>query len=195
MSRTAGRSPDATKRQILDAAARLIGSRGTAVPVAEIAEAAGVSKGGLLYHYPSKEDLLHGLATDLLERFRALVMQTADAHEPLTDDRDPAPGRLTRAYIRVSLAEAVDLVGLRDYIALAAHLMFEPHLVELATQDAERWREMLLADGLDESVVRLVVAAADGGSSTPLWGAVLNEADLGALEADLIALTYAGRGA
>ena len=67
MARTAGRSADETRRMILDAAARLIGRYGTAVPVAQIADAAQVSKGGLLYHFPSKEDLLTGLAAELME--------------------------------------------------------------------------------------------------------------------------------
>ena len=50
MARTAGRSADETRQLILTSAARLIGRHGTTVPVTDIAEAAGVSKGGLLYH-------------------------------------------------------------------------------------------------------------------------------------------------
>ncbi|MEV5827974.1 TetR/AcrR family transcriptional regulator [Spirillospora sp. NPDC052242] len=184
MARTAGRSADETKRLILDAAAHLIGRHGTAVPVSDIAEAAGVSKGGLLYHFPNKEELLNGLATDLMTRFRQNVEQAA------SEEEDRRPGRLTRAYIRVSFAHAGDLTGLRDYIALAAHLMFEPGLEELAQQDAKQWRSALLDDGLDPAVIRVVIAATDGSNSAPLWGAVLNDTDRAELEADLIALTY-----
>lgn len=123
MARTAGRSADETRQLILTSAARLIGRHGTTVPVTDIAEAAGVSKGGLLYHFPNKETLLNGVATNLMTQFRSHVEQAATA-EP-----EGVPGRLTRAYIRVSFAHAGDPSGLRDYIALAAHLMFEPALV------------------------------------------------------------------
>ncbi|MGO1200893.1 MAG: TetR family transcriptional regulator, partial [Dermabacteraceae bacterium] len=48
MARTAGRSAEDTRRLILDTAIRLVGRKGTAVPVSEIAAEAGISKGGLL---------------------------------------------------------------------------------------------------------------------------------------------------
>ncbi len=159
MARTAGRSADETRQLILTSAARLIGRHGTTVPVTDIAEAAGVSKGGLLYHFPNKETLLNGVATNLMTQFRSHVEQAATA-EP-----EGVPGRLTRAYIRVSFAHAGDPNGLRDYIALAAHLMFEPALEELAQADAAQWRSALFEDGLDPAITRT------------------------ALEADLIALT------
>lgn len=185
MSRTAGRSSEETKRQILDAAARLFGQHGTKVAVAEIAELAGVSKGGLLYHFASKDELLHGLAVHLMAKFRDDVEQAASA-EPVG-----TRGRLARAYIRVSFAETTDATGLRDYIALAVNLMFEPELIALSHRDAAEWREALIADGLDLTTIRLIVAATDGAYAAPLWGAVLNDEDRAALEAELIALTLA----
>ncbi|WP_218682724.1 TetR/AcrR family transcriptional regulator, partial [Microbacterium sp. BF1] len=47
------------------------GRHGTTVPVTDIAEAAGVSKGGLLYHFPNKETLLNGVATNLMYERRS----------------------------------------------------------------------------------------------------------------------------
>lgn len=182
MARTAGRSSADTRRLILDTAARLVGRSGTTVPVAEIAQAAGVSKGGLLYHFPTKESLLRAVGEDLMAQFREEVHRHAEEEEP-------APGRLARAYLRVTFADAADVPRLRDEIALAAHLMFEPELEALAQQDARRWREELLADGLDPAVVRLVIAAADGNISAPLWGAILSGPDRDRLEEDLLALT------
>lgn len=184
MARKAGRSSQDTKRLILDAAGRLFGEAGTGVSLADVADAAGVSKGGLIYHFPSKEDLLTSLAHDLMEQFRNEVEQAAEV-EP-----EGTVGRLTRAYIRVSFADAADEKSLRDYIALAVNLMFEPSLLEISREDAAKWRDDLLADGLDESVVRLVIAATDGSYAAPLWGAVLSDEDRAALEADLIALTH-----
>ena len=97
MGRVTGRDADDTRRQIIDAAARLVSRHGSAVSIAAIADAAGVSKGGLLYHFASKDELLEAVATSLFESFRESVYDAAVA--------DPAPGRLTRAYVRVSFAE------------------------------------------------------------------------------------------
>jgi AcrR family transcriptional regulator len=183
VARTAGRSADETKRLILDAAGRMFGLRGTSVPLADIAKSAGVSKGGLLYHFPTKDELLNGLADDLMTMFRNEVEREA-AKEPVGHR-----GRLARAYIRVSFADATDATRLRDYVALAVNLMFEPPLIELSQRDAARWREDLFADGLPASAVRMIVAATDGSYATPMWGAVLSDHDRAELEADLIALT------
>ena len=183
MGRTSGRTAADTRRSILDAAARLVARQGAAVSVSEIAAAAGVSKGGLLYHFPAKDGLLEELAADLMAKFRAEV-------ERVAGEEAETPGRLTRAYIRVSFADARDSAGLRDQIALAASLMYEPGPAELARQDADHWRTTLADDGLDPAITRLIIAAADGSNTAPLWGAVLDDGDRAALEADLIALTH-----
>src|SRR5215467_5089269 len=49
--------------RILDAAERVVGDVGAArLTLDVVAQAAGVSKGGLLYHFPSKESLLVALS-------------------------------------------------------------------------------------------------------------------------------------
>ncbi|WP_105566206.1 TetR/AcrR family transcriptional regulator [Microbacterium halophytorum] len=182
MGRTAGRGADETRRVILDAATSLVARRGHEVPLADVAEAAGVSKGGLLYHFPTKDDLFAAGATRLFERFRASVFAEAS--------REPAgePGRLARAYIRVSFADAVG-DDTREMIAVAAQLMNVAAVRELSEADGRRWRDDLMGDGLAPATVRLVVAATDGVSAAPLWGAVLAEADAEALERDLLEAT------
>jgi AcrR family transcriptional regulator len=51
---------DSTRQDILTSAIELIARRGSrGVSLVEIAEAAGVSKAGLLHHFPSKDALLH----------------------------------------------------------------------------------------------------------------------------------------
>jgi len=182
MGRTAGRAAGDTRRIILDAAMKLVARGGSGVSIAEIAETAGVSKGGLLYHFPTKDDLLRAGAVDLFETFRARVYDHAQ-REP-----EGEPGRLNRAYIRVSFADAAD-EGLREMIAVAAQLMSEKAIQELSEVDGRRWREELTSDGLSESTVRLIVAATDGVSSAPLWGAVLDTDDQRALEGELLAMT------
>jgi len=180
MGRIIGRDAEDTRRQIIDAAARLISRRGATVPISAIADAAGVSKGGLLYHFASKDDLLEAVAVRLFGSFRDAVHAAAAA--------DPDPGRLVRAYVRVSFAEVADEAAAREMIAVAAQLMHEPRVQRLADADGLRWRDELFGDGLDPAVVRLVLTATDGISAAPLWGAVLAGDDVRALEAQLLAL-------
>lgn len=182
MGRTAGRATDDTRRMILDAAMTLVARRGAGVTLADIAKAAGVSKGGLLYHFPTKDDLLRAGAIDLFETFRTRVYEAAQA-EPMG-----VPGRLNRAYIRVSFADAVG-DGVREVIAVAAQLMTENPIQEMSDADGRRWRDELMADGLKGSSVRLIVAATDGVSSAPLWGTVLDDADRRDLERELLEMT------
>ncbi|MDI6103760.1 TetR/AcrR family transcriptional regulator [Actinoplanes sp. NEAU-A12] len=162
MGRTAGRSPEETRRALLTAAGEAIRVRGIHASLDEIARFAGVSKGGLIYHFASKDELIMGLVHAELAAFQASV-------DAALDPDDTAPGRLTRAYIRAVLTPAGDEA--RESLALITQLMTLPAVAEVARADAERIDAALAADGLPEDVLALVVAAADGMSSAPLWGA------------------------
>ena len=182
MPRKAGRIPEETRRALLDAAAAVIRTRGVSASLDDIARAAGVSKGGLLYHFPAKDVLVRTLAQDLLDEFRTEV-------QAALDPADTAPGRLTRAYVRASLDTSYDEVAIRETIALIAQLISIPEIAELARADAERWERELRDDGLPGDVVTLVVAAADGASTAPLWGVGIDVAAARKLEQQLLALT------
>ncbi|MET7709827.1 TetR/AcrR family transcriptional regulator [Micromonospora sp. NPDC005413] len=164
MGRTAGRSPQDTRRALLDAAADAVRARGVHASLDDIARFAGVSKGGLIYHFASKDELILELARDQLAAFQASI-------DAALDPSDTAPGRLTRAYIRSSVAPADDDAPVHESLALITQLMSLPAVAELARADAERLDAALAADGLPADVLALVVAAADGMSTAPLWGA------------------------
>lgn len=182
MPRKAGRSPEETRRALLDAAGTAIRTRGVSASLDDVAKAAGVSKGGLLYHFPAKDALVRALAQDILDTYRAEVLAALDPG-------DTRPGRLTRAYIRASLDTSYDEVAVRENIALIAQLISIPEIAGLARADAERWERDLHDDGLPDHVVTLVVAAADGASTAPLWGVGLEVAAARKLEQQLIDLT------
>ena len=64
----ASKKSEATRARLLDAATRILVERGAGhFTLDAVAELAGVSKGGLLYHFPSKAAIVEGLA----ERLRA----------------------------------------------------------------------------------------------------------------------------
>lgn len=62
--------PSATRQKILEAAAAIAReSGGGNIPLDAVAARAGVSKGGLLYHFPSKAKLLEGIVESHLATF------------------------------------------------------------------------------------------------------------------------------
>ncbi|GHH42614.1 TetR/AcrR family transcriptional regulator [Lentzea cavernae] len=185
MPRVAGRTPEDTRRVLLDAAGSCIRARGTSATLDHIAKEAGVSKGGLLHHFATKDDLVRALAQDLFDRFRADVLAAADLD-------DVAPGRLTRAYVRVSAEFSHDPGKFRDLVPLLSHLATVPEITELAREDTLRWHDDLAADGLPPHVTALITAAADGISAMPAWHHHPDRKPLTDLEALLIGLTTPG---
>ncbi|MBF5080903.1 TetR family transcriptional regulator [Quadrisphaera sp. INWT6] len=170
MGRTTGRSAAETRAQVLRAAAEVVAERGGSAGLEEIASRAQVTKGGLLYHFGSKEALMRAVAQRLLDEF-ADDVAAALTHEP--DDGAsgrPAPGRLTRAYARATLDSAADAERTRRATTLLVHLQTDPAVAAMMQADAESWRERLLADGLDPLVATLAIAAADGICMAPLYG-------------------------
>lgn len=184
VSRTAGRDREATRRALLDAAARVVRERGVSGSLDDVARRAGVSKGGLLYHFSGKDELLQALVVDRLERFRAAVLADVAAD-------DEGPGRLVRAYVRVTIDAAKDAAAAREELALIAHLSTVEAVGDLARQDSRRWREDLREDGLPDDLCALVVAAADGASAQPIWGDESSAAELEALRDRLLEMTRA----
>jgi AcrR family transcriptional regulator len=67
-------SPVPARDRILEAAERLVAEIGAArLTLDAVAHGAGVSKGGLLYHFPSKESLLSGLAHRYAESMKQCI--------------------------------------------------------------------------------------------------------------------------
>ncbi|MFK0007817.1 TetR family transcriptional regulator [Paenarthrobacter sp. NPDC090520] len=185
MARTAGRASSETQRLILEAAGLIFRTRGAQATLDDIARAARLSKGGLTYHFASKDDLIRAVISHKLEEFRLAVQAQKDL-------ADTQPGSLTRAYVRASLCrvEGDEELQIREEASLMTQLMVIPHVVDLAQKYARAWNEDLLADGLPAGIVRLVVAAADGAGSSILWGAGLAPTARASLEQQLLGLTY-----
>lgn len=182
MGRTSGRTADDTRRLVIDAASSVITQHGLSATLDDIARAAGVSKGGLIYHFGSKDALVEAVCADLIDGFRSAV-------EAAVEPTETKPGRLTRGYIRASLDSTIDAGVIRDYIALTAQLLTSPQAAELIRNDSKRWAEELAADGLPPDVLTLVVAAADGASLAPMWGGLAGTQHYDDLRDRLITLT------
>ncbi|WP_258229050.1 TetR/AcrR family transcriptional regulator [Arthrobacter sp. HMWF013] len=168
---------------MLDAAWRTIRVRGMSASLDDVAAEAGVTKGGLIYHYSTREKLLLSLVEDSLENFRSIVLE-------LIDPEDKQIGRLARSYIRACFVDRHDQTSAHDRTVVIAQLMSIPTIEAAARHDAARWATDLGEDGLPSELLQVVTSAADGASAAPMWGAIRDEESRGRLRDLLISLTY-----
>lgn len=146
-----------TKQQILEAAGRVVLARGVVgLTLEAVAEEAGLSKGGLLYHYGSKDALLTAMVARLIEVTEARI----DSHR----ERDGGAGSWTRGYLQACLTDgmpATDPTG-RLAVALLAAGASDPALIDDVRDRQTVWRERLSDDGIDPVMAAIVRLAADG---------------------------------
>jgi AcrR family transcriptional regulator len=77
------RKGDATRARIIEAAIRLAAVRGlTAVSLADVADAIGLSKSGLFKHFDSKEAMHEAVVTTVADRFVARLLGDAESQAP-----------------------------------------------------------------------------------------------------------------
>jgi AcrR family transcriptional regulator len=120
-----------------------------------IAAEAGVSKGGVLHYFNTKQHLLAALVRASMEAFEIAVDARAT--------RDPEPkGAWTRAYLFVSAMPGDE----GQHTGYAIAWANDPSLLKLVQERYSAWRVRLEHDGLDPIVASLVRIAADG-----LWQA------------------------
>lgn len=119
-----------------------------------VAQMAGVSKGGLLHHFASKQALLDALYNELLEQMDAQI-SNAMKKDPLTF------GSFSRAYITVNTTASSQ----KKQARLIEVMMLESLSQEKMRQRWDTWLEQRLhKSGPEERSVRLMLAryAADG---------------------------------
>jgi AcrR family transcriptional regulator len=140
--------PARTKDRLLDAAGAVVMRDGAqALTLDAVAEEAEVSKGGLLYHFKSKRDLVEGL----IERWMAEFQREIDSSDPA----------FVRGYIKASAPEGNEL-------GMLAALIGDPSLLLSVRKQYGIWQDRVereSGDPVDATVARL---AADG-----LWLAEL----------------------
>jgi AcrR family transcriptional regulator len=148
------RGPPSKREAVLRAASRVVAEEGVSGMTLEaVAREAGVSKGGLLYHFPSKEALIGGMIGRLIEGFEDALGRELRREEG-------GGGRWSRAYARASFTE--DRWYLHVSAGLLAAVAEDPALLDplrKGYEDGQRWAER---DGIDPAIATLVRLAADG---------------------------------
>ena len=119
-----------TRKSILEAANKIVLEQGVRTLTLEsTAREAGVSKGGLLYHFPNKKSLIKGMVDKLISGFETMLEQ-----ELLKSD-----GNWLVAYVRASFqppAEHNQISG-----ALVAAIAIEPELLKPLQERFDEWQE------------------------------------------------------
>lgn len=144
-----------TRAAIIESAIALMTAQGRGVSLANIAQHAGVSKGALTYHFPSRHELEEALLSDAVERFQAEVF----AHVDLSENRS---GTLLRGYIRALTSDSVLMRELFSPASLLVALGLDQPFEELMHRDAESWREAFSHDGIDAATSLALRLAAEG---------------------------------
>ncbi|ACY99105.1 MULTISPECIES: TetR/AcrR family transcriptional regulator [Thermomonospora] len=170
------------REALLDAAEAVLFEHGTqALTLAAVAERAGVSKGGLLYHFPTKEALIKAMVTRVIDEFDDLV----------ADYDDGSPGSYTRAYVKATFEVLTGRQGARTsrrWSAITAAAS-DPELIAPLREAMARWHRINPdhePDPLASTVVRL---AAEG-----LWEVLshapdaFDEQQLAALQERLLSM-------
>lgn len=143
----------ALRERILEAADRVARERGVAnLTLDLVAEQANVSKGGLLYHFTTKEALLRGMIDRAIDRYRTFLRAAIDER-----------GTDYRAYLKASVLARLGCdEGSECSRALFAAAANFPDMPERARQDVKEHFDRLRADPVRFEHAAILSLAIDG---------------------------------
>ncbi|MDI9929679.1 TetR/AcrR family transcriptional regulator [Rhodococcus sp. IEGM 1354] len=145
---------DSKRTQILDAAARVVERGGVGDMTFEsVAEESGLTKGGILYHFHSREEMLRGIHQHLADTWEAdLIAVAGGAWDTLT------PTERLIAYIDVTTHGTT-----RTELLLMLEGSTDPQLATAWNDVLTRWAPPINADdALAEPAMVMARLAADG---------------------------------
>lgn len=152
-----------TRDKIIDAAMAIVREQGVAkLTLDEAAKGAGLSKGGVLYHFKTKDDLIRGMVERLINQCDKLQLAYYDK-EP------EGPYRWVRAVVQTTFdpnGPASDKVS----GALLAAITVNPELVAPIQAKYDEWIDRLHSDSPNPMLAGLVCMAMDGYSFERIMG-------------------------
>jgi AcrR family transcriptional regulator len=140
-----------TREAILDAANRTLTAKGAeGFTLEAVAQETPVSKGGLLYHFPSKNSLIEGM----------IARSIAKVDAALAQELENSGGDYLAAYIRASFRTAVEpeQVSRAFFSAIAG----DAHLLEPLRAHFERMQKEITAAAPSEEAGTLIRLCMDG---------------------------------
>jgi AcrR family transcriptional regulator len=149
-----GRKKEIDRDRILDAAeAVILESDGRSFTLDAVAARAGISKGGLVYSFATKDDLVHAALKREMARFREAV------HRRLGGG-PTEPVELILAHIEEALDE--DDVSTQKAAFLVTALVHAPDMLEPVRRYYRELLDPLLSEGGDMHEVRHALLAVEG---------------------------------
>jgi len=142
-----------TRQKILAAASQIVQCKGVAKLTLEaVAKEAGISKGGLLYHFSTKEALIEGMILKGTEEYQDAI------HNKVAEDLEKK-GRWVRSFVEERLSnERVEELG----SSMMAALMLKPELLEPLKQSFQQLQNKIENDEIDSVCATIIRLAADG---------------------------------
>ena len=150
------RNAQETRAIIFEAASKILRNEGlSSLTIAKVASEAGLSKGGLLYHFPNKLSLIEALFNYHNNRFEQRL-------EQLTLQEGNQPGSWLRAYAKASLEQVLDQDTASLYFALFAAEEKYASAHKLMRQKYQVWQQTLIANSDDVTWATVLRLAIDG---------------------------------
>jgi AcrR family transcriptional regulator len=154
----------ATRDKLLSAAIQIIITQGIErLTLDAVAREAVVSKGGLLYHFPSKEALIAGVITYLIDDFNAAIEK-----ELIHSNTDNPSKDWLKAYVRASFNSSQPPLALIAGLFIA--VTHNPELVEHARVGCAEWQRHFDESGLDPVQAGIIRLATEGLYPTEMFG-------------------------
>lgn len=148
----------ALRELLLDAAESVASREGVSrLTFDAVAAEAGVSKGGVLHHFSSKDQLIEAMVERAAERWRSFYLTAYD--------RTPeGPGRMARAVLNEGLLGTESWTDelRRSFASVLAALVHDPLLVSSMRAAYTELNDYLKNDGLPPGVGEAIGAAIDG---------------------------------
>lgn len=158
------KDPERVKQLILDVAMQLLAEKGkVGFSLQSVADAVGVTKGGLLHHFPNKQILMQATVKEVIGQLDGAI------DDYIAQDLEPY-GRFTRAYIYFTLQQDAKSIG-RLFAALSMAMLTDQAFNEqwILWLNGRLEQHVSTDDSMDLKLLRL---AADG-----LWLAIYTGVD------------------
>ncbi|MBW4582078.1 MAG: TetR family transcriptional regulator [Tildeniella nuda ZEHNDER 1965/U140] len=163
-SSSSGKKRSETRDRLIQCAIDILVNQGNeALTLDAVAQAAEVSKGGLLYHFPNKEALITGVIQHLIDDFNAAI------ESELAKEKGDEPGKWLRAYVRATFNSSQLPLALGSSLFAAVSISLNQETVKQIDTQISKWQHNLYNCGLDPTQASIVYLAAEGLWATEMF--------------------------
>ncbi len=150
---------ETTRERIVRSALKIVRDSGIMkLTLADVADEASVSKGGLLYHFGTKDKLIYGVLKDTVEHYAEELARLQAG--------DRKPGGWMRALLTSTFPppkqQISDVVVALFSTLLLADRPVGKEMRSVYQSNLLKWTELVASDGLDDVTAAVIQMAIDG---------------------------------